>query len=113
MSKRKPELLLEDVLESAEKILLYTDALTFEEFSLDSKTIDAVVRNIEIIGEAANRLPDKFKDASPEVDWHKIRGLRNRIAHEYFGINYSIIWSVKEDYLPGLINQVKLLLNNI
>ena len=100
-------------MESAEKILVYTYGLTFDEFSLDSKTIDAVVRNVEIIGEAANRLPDEFKDASPEIDWHKIRGLRNRIAHKYFGINYSIIWSVKEDYLPGLINQVKLFLNNI
>ncbi|RYU90865.1 DUF86 domain-containing protein [Mucilaginibacter terrigena] len=113
MSKRTPELLLGDILDSAEKIISYTDTLTFDDFSLDSKTIDAVVRNIEIIGEASNRLPDEFKDASPGIDWHKIRGLRNRIAHEYFGMNYAIIWSVKEDYLPGLIKQVKLLLNNI
>lgn len=113
MSKRQPELLLGDILESAEKILAYTDALTFDEFVSDSKTIDAVIRNVEVIGEAANRLPDEFKDASSEIDWHKIRGLRNRIAHEYFGIDYTIIWSVKEDYLGGLIKQVKFLLNTI
>nr|WP_067054819.1 DUF86 domain-containing protein [Mucilaginibacter sp. L294] len=113
MSKRKPELLLEDILESAEKILSYTDGLTFEQFTFDSKTIDAVIRNFEIIGEGANRLPDEFKDTSPEIDWHKIRGLRNRIAHEYFGIDYTIIWSVKEHYLPDLITRIKLLLNNI
>jgi uncharacterized protein with HEPN domain len=96
MSKRQPQLLLEDILESAEKILTYTQSLTYEEFTADSKTIDAVVRNFEIIGEVANRLPDEFKDASEQVDWHKIRGLRNRIVHNYFGIDYSIIWSVKK-----------------
>ncbi|MDB5286905.1 MAG: hypothetical protein JWR05_1854 [Mucilaginibacter sp.] len=111
MSKRQPLLLLEDILESAEKILTYTQSLTYEEFTADSKTIDAVVRNFEIIGEAANRLPDEFKDASEQVDWHKIRGLRNRIVHNYFGIDYSIIWSVKENYLSVLIAEVKELLN--
>jgi uncharacterized protein with HEPN domain len=111
MSKRQPQLLLEDILESAEKILTYTQSLTYEEFTADSKTIDAVVRNFEIIGEAANRLPDEFKDAIEQVDWHKIRGLRNRIVHNYFGIDYSIIWSVKENYLSVLIAEVKELLN--
>jgi len=111
MSKREPQLLLEDILESAGKIITYTQSLTYDEFTLDSKTIDAVVRNFEIIGEAANRLPDEFKDASEQVDWHKIRGLRNRIVHNYFGIDYSIIWSVKENYLSVLISEIKELLN--
>jgi len=52
-------------------------------------------------------LPDEIKDANPTIDWHKIRGLRNRIAHHYFGINYQIIWDTIQDYLPDLINQIK------
>lgn len=84
MSKREPSLLVEDIIESAEKILLYTNNLTFEQFSNDGKTIDAVIRNFEIIGEAANRLPDEFKDKHPDIDWHRIRGFRYRIVHDYF-----------------------------
>lgn len=112
MSERNSKLLLEDILESAEKIISYTHELTYEGFIADSKTIDAVVRNFEIIGEAANRLPDKIKDNSEEVDWHKIRGLRNRIVHNYFGINYFIIWSIKEDYLDVFITQIKRILDS-
>ena len=110
MSERLPKLLLEDIIESAEKINLYIGALTYEQFIADSKTIDAVVRNFEIIGEAANRLPDNLKDSVKEVDWFKIRGLRNRIVHNYFGIDYKIIWTTKEDYLPQLITEIKQLI---
>lgn len=84
MSKREPSLLVEDIIESAEKILFYTNNLTFEQFSNDGKTIDAVIRNFEIIGEAANRLPDEFKEKHPNIDWHRIRGFRYRIVHDYF-----------------------------
>ncbi|SDS36912.1 Uncharacterized conserved protein, contains HEPN domain [Mucilaginibacter mallensis] len=111
MSNRQPKLLLEDILESAEKINAYTLNLTYEEFIADSKTIDAVVRNFEIIGEAANRLPDELKENHTEIDWFKIRGLRNRIVHNYFGIDHKIIWSTKETYLLQLITQIKQLLN--
>jgi len=113
MSKRQPQLLLEDILDSAEKIITYTEDLNYDEFIADSKTIDAVVRNFEIIGEAANRLPDEFRDSHDKIDWHKIRGLRNRIVHHYFGIDYSIIWLIKEDFLPELINQIAELLQNL
>jgi len=87
MSKREPILLVEDIIDSAVKILDYTKNLSFEEFTNDGKTIDAVIRNFEIIGEAANRLPDDFKDKHSNIDWHRIRGFRNRIVHDYFGIN--------------------------
>ncbi|MFI5136609.1 MAG: DUF86 domain-containing protein [Sphingobacteriales bacterium] len=112
MSKRQPKLLLEDILDSAEKIIIYTQSLTYTEFIADSKTIDAVIRNFEIIGEASSRLPDEIKEANDKIDWHKIRGLRNRIVHGYFGINYIIIWAIIEDYLQELIAQIKELLNN-
>lgn len=112
MSDRHPKLLLEDILNSAEKTITYTHNLTFEEFLADSKTIDAVVRNFEIIGEAANRLPEEIKDNSPNINWFKIRGLRNRIVHNYFGIDYKIIWATKEDYLDELIGQITVLRKN-
>ena len=112
MSDRHPKLLLEDILESAQKIIAYTNNLSYEEFIADSKTIDAVVRNFEIIGEAGNRLPDEIKESNNQINWFKIRGLRNRIVHNYFGIDYKIIWDTKENYLDELIAQITLLLNN-
>lgn len=86
MSKRDSTLLIGDILESAYKILDYTEGLSFEQFSSDGKTIDAVIRNFEIIGEAANRLPQKFRSNFNFVDWDRIRGFRNRIVHDYFGL---------------------------
>ena len=107
MSKRTPRLLLEDILESAHKILTYTAGSSFEQFLKDDKTIDAVIRNFEIIGEAANRLPEEIRDRYPQVDWHRIRGFRNRIVHDYMGIDYKIVWLIKETYLPALIADLK------
>jgi uncharacterized protein with HEPN domain len=107
MSKREPTLLVEDIIESANKILEYTSNLTFQEFTADSKTIDAVIRNFEIIGEAANKLPEDFKEIHSNIDWHRIRGFRNRIVHDYFGIDYSIVWEIKESFLPNLITTLK------
>ncbi len=107
MSKRQPSLLIEDIIESGNKILTYTSTLSFNVFIADSKTVDAVVRNFEIIGEAANRLPEDFREKYPEIDWHRIRGFRNRIIHDYFGIDYAIVWKIKETFLPELLQKLK------
>jgi len=107
MSKRNPQLLVEDILQSSGKILEYTQDMTYEQFLNDNKTVDAVIRNFEIIGEAANRLPDDFKDIHPDIDWHKIRGFRNRIVHDYMGIDYSIVWQIRNKFLIELIEQLK------
>ena len=106
MSKRTPKLLLEDIIESAEKILQYTNGISFEEFSKDNKTVDAVIRNFEIIGEASNLLSDEIKDKYSEIDWHRIRGFRNRIVHDYFGVDLQIIWKIILDQIPGLISEI-------
>lgn len=113
MSSRSSFTLLEDILQSADKVMSYTNGLTYDEFVSNSMIIDAVIRNIEIIGEATIRLPDDYKDRCQQIDWHKIRGLRNRIVHDYFGIDYDIIWSVKENFLPELIREINILLKNI
>lgn len=111
MSKRSADLLIEDILDSGQKILDYTAGLTIEQFTSDSKTIDAVIRNFEIIGEAANRLPEEFKNRYTDIDWHKIRGFRNRIVHDYFGIDYSIVWVIKDTFLPLMIAQLQRIRN--
>lgn len=103
MSKRDPELLVGDMLEAARKILAYTDGLSFDEFMMDSKTVDAVTRNFEILGEASTRLPDDYKMSNEEIPWKKISGLRNRLIHDYFGIDYEVVWTIKTTFLPSLI----------
>lgn len=113
MSKRNPHLLLNDILSSAEKISEYTNEISYDQFLNDSKTIDAVIRNFEIIGEAANRLPEEIKDKYPYVDWHRIRGFRNRIVHDYMGIDYQTVWLIKENFLPALKEQIRNVLKMI
>ncbi len=103
MSKRDNSLLIKDMLQSANKIMSYTDEMTFEDFEKDEKTVDAVIRNFEIIGEAANRLDDAYKSNNPEIEWDKMRGFRNRIIHEYFGVDLEIVWQIIEDDLGLLI----------
>jgi uncharacterized protein with HEPN domain len=107
MSKRDVALLLEDMLLSARKIKIYTSGLTYDLFIADDKTIDAVVRNFEIIGEAANRIDPDFRNLHVEIEWNRIRGFRNRIIHDYFGIDYEIVWDIIQTYLEDLIDYLE------
>jgi len=109
MSKRPIDLLLKDILESIDNVEQYTEGMSFDGFSKDQKSIDAVVRNLEIIGEAANRLPDEFKERHSSVEWHKVVGLRHRIIHEYFGIDLQIIWQIVHVDLPTLRHTLSLI----
>lgn len=83
--------------------MTYTRNMSFDRFKNDSKTVDAVIRNFEVIGEAANRLTDDFKTKNPEIEWSHLRGFRNRIVHEYFGIDLEIVWHIIEENLPELL----------
>lgn len=107
MSKRDNTLLLEDMHEAATKIKTYISGYSFSDFVNDEKTIDAVVRNLEIIGEASNRIESGFKFENPEIPWNQLRGLRNRIVHEYFGIDLDIVWTVIVDQLDDLLNWIE------
>jgi len=100
MSKRPLDLLIEDIWEAVEKIERFIKGVTQEAFENDHKTSDAVVRNLEVIGEAANRLPDDFREKHPEIGWARIVGLRHRIVHEYFGVDLKIIWQILQKDLP-------------
>ena len=113
MSKREPELLLKDIEESIKKIKVYTKGMSFEMFQNDDKTIDAVIRNFEIIGEAANRIPDEIKEKFTEVNWHRIRGFRNRIVHDYMGVDLEIIWEIIEKNIDELQEQIEEIIRRI
>jgi uncharacterized protein with HEPN domain len=107
MSKRSDKVLLGDILDAVTQIKTYTTGMTEDGFSQDRKTQDAVVRNLEIIGEASNRLSEGFRLQHPDIPWQLIRGLRNRIVHAYFGVDIQLIWEVVVDDLPPLKDRLK------
>ena len=102
MSRRNARLLLQDMLESLEKIERYTTGLTFERFARDDRTVDAVVRNLEVIGEVARQIPSEVRERYPEVPWRRVIGLRNVVVHEYFAVDVEIVWTVVRQSLPEL-----------
>lgn len=91
---------LEDILTSINRISEYIEGYSFSDFKKDNKTIDAVIRNFEIIGEASKSLPKQIKGKYKSVPWAEMYLLRNKISHEYFGVDYEIIWDVASNYLP-------------
>lgn len=99
---RDHRLYIDDILSGIASIREYTSNISFPEFSRDKKTQDAVVRNLEVVGEAANRLTESIRESTPEVEWRKIIGLRNILIHEYFGISLPIIWDIVENKLDIL-----------
>jgi len=105
--KRDTVTLLMDVLRAAEKISLYLKGCSVQDFVKDPEKVDAVARNLEIIGEAVTKLPDAFKKEHPEIEWSQITGLRNRIVHEYFGISENIVWHIVNEELTPLVQQLK------
>lgn len=101
-SRRADRLLVEDMLESMGRIAGYIAGMGRKEFLSDRKTIDAVVRNLEVVGEAASRLTDAARKQRGDIEWPLIVGLRNRIVHEYFGIDSEIVWEIIAHDLPAL-----------
>ena len=109
MSKRDPLVLLEDIMLAIQKISRYTSQMDRDAFLSDDLVIDAVARNLEIIGEAARQLPEDFRRAHAQIPWTQIGGLRNRIVHDYFGLDLEIIWEIIQHDLPELEKQVRAL----
>ena len=107
MSKRGLLLYLQDIIDSIEKIEEYTRGISFEEFSKNSEKIDAVVRNFEIIGEAARNISQEFIDQYPNIPREKMISMRNKILHEYFGVDTETVWKTITEDLPMLKKSLK------
>ena len=110
MSDRHWPLLVEDILECIGRIEQYVAGLQLDAFKASQITVDATVRNLEIIGEASRNIPQDVKEAHPDLEWAKIVGLRNRVIHEYFGVDLDIIWRIINEELPTLKAQMRRLL---
>ncbi len=105
-------LYLEDILRSCQRILQYTAGLTYESFINNSLVYDAVLRNIEIVGEAVKQVPTEVRKQYPEVDWRRIAGMRDIVAHHYFSIHDEIVWDIVVNKIPELTEKVELILQN-
>jgi len=104
---RDPGVFLDDIVEACRKIQRYTSGLTSERFRSDERTIDAVVRNLEVIGEAAKKLPDSTRSNISGIEWSRIAGLRDILIHEYFGIDIDLIWDIVETKVPELLRRIE------
>lgn len=107
---RDYDLYLQDIVAAADRIASYIENVTRSEFEADQMRIDAVIRNLQIIGEATRQIPDIIRESAPSVAWHNIAGLRNRVIHVYFNVDMDIIWDVVQSKLPPLKTQIQQLI---
>jgi len=110
MSQRRDSDLLGDIQEAARRLRAYTAGMTYEAFMADSKTQDAVIRNLEIMGEAAKNLSAELRAKYPVVPWKSMAGIRDRLIHHYFGVNLDIIWEIVTVELPEVVAQLEKIL---
>ncbi len=108
---RDYRVLLQDVLEAAANVADFVGAMTRDEFAADKKTLHAVVRNLEVIGEAVKRVPPEVRDAHAHIPWQRIAGLRDILIHQYFAIDVDIVWDIVQNKVPELRRQIEALLS--
>ncbi len=101
---------IQDIDDSISDIAEFVSGMPFEKFTEDKKTVNAVIRSLEVIGEAAKKVPNHIVEAHPEVPWRKMCGMRDKLIHEYFGVDKSILWQVAIKDLPPLRDIIKKIL---
>lgn len=107
MSKRGDIEFLSDIEEAIRRIEIYIEKTNYDEFLEDIKTQDAVVRNLEIIGEATKNISNDFREKYSQIPWKKLAGVRDRLIHHYFGVNYDIVWVIAKEELPEIVSQIE------
>jgi uncharacterized protein with HEPN domain len=112
MSERTDRDSLSDLQEAIRRIADYTAGMTDETFSADIRTQDAVIRNLEIIGEATKNLSEELRAKHPLLPWKSMAGVRDRLIHHYFGVNLDIVWQIISAELPQVASQVEKILSN-
>jgi len=110
MSERTEKASLLDMIEAAERACAYCQTMDYDTFLQDERTQDAVVRNVEILGEAAKNISDSLRTKHSNIPWKNIAGMRDKLIHDYFGVNFDVVWSVVQTDLPPLIQQLKAIL---
>ncbi len=103
MSKREDVDLVQDIQEAIRRINSYVKMLNHDDFFEDIKPQDAVVRNLEILGEAIKKISEELKERYPQIQWKELAGLRDKLIHHYFGVNYDIVWHVVKNELPDIL----------
>lgn len=111
--KRNYRLFVKDIWDSINKIEQFVEGLSFEDFIKDDKTVSAVIRKIEIVGEAAKNIPKSMKQKYPQLNWKGMAGMRNKLIHEYFGVDHEILWKVIKEDIPGIRPSIKQILENM
>jgi uncharacterized protein with HEPN domain len=109
--KREYEDYLRDMVENAEKALSFVRGMNYDEFCVDDKSVYAVIRALEIIGEAARQIPENIRQSNPEIQWREITAMRNKLTHEYFGVNTKVIWRTVHEDLTIMLPLLKKMLN--
>lgn len=101
---------LRDMLDNANRAMRFTEGFDYETFSKDEKSVYAVIRAVEIIGEATRNIPDEVRGKYPEIPWREAADMRNKLVHRYFGINLEVIWQTISEDLPMLANMLQKIL---
>ena len=96
-----------DMIGFCEKVLTYTDSMSQQDFVNSGLTYDAVLRNLELIGEAATHIPENVRNAQSEIAWRMVIATRNRLIHGYLGIDNDTLWSIIQDEVPSLLNRLR------
>jgi uncharacterized protein with HEPN domain len=110
MSNRGDKEFLSDIEEAIKRIKTYTRNMSYQKFLKDTKTQDAVVRNLEIIGEAVKNISESLKAEYPNIPWKDMARVRDKVIHFYFGVNYDIVWSIAKEDLPQVAEQINTVL---